>query len=84
MGTAKTLRALMAAHSRRQLQPAPAGCLTPGCKRKADRRGLCGTHYCEARQRVNAGETDWIALILAGQALPAKNWAARPFKIRGK
>lgn len=41
-------------------------CLVPSCSCRARARGLCRTHYENARRAVERGETTWERLEAAG------------------
>jgi hypothetical protein len=44
-------------------------CLTPGCKKDAETRGLCNADYKAANRKVVSGEVTWEQLEASGLAL---------------
>lgn len=48
----------------------PNKCLYPKCKLKARSRGLCASHYANARNLVVRKGWKWAELEKAGKAMP--------------
>ena len=48
-------------------------CLVPGCTADEFSRGLCVTHYQNARRLIKRGKTSWEKLESLGKSVGRKN-----------
>ena len=56
-----------------------AGCISPGCEKKALHRGLCAGCYQSASRKVRAKLTTWAELEKMKLALPDVGRSLSPF-----
>lgn len=55
---------------RKKPDPGRPQCIAEGCEQACRVRGLCSTHYCRAKNRINKGQTTWEELEAAGLSKP--------------